>query len=316
MTTLITGGAGFIGSQLAARLLQSGEPVVLLDNFQPYYDPAIKRKNVAELPGNPLVIEGDIRDEALIEQVFRNHSIRRVAHMAAMSNVRYSIDKGRLYSDVNTSATVTLMDAARKHKVSTFVFASTSSVYGSTTRIPFVEDDAAGMPLAPYPASKRAAEIFAYSYYQLFGLNVSVLRLFNVYGPYGRPDMMPLRVIEAILKGDSIPIYDGGKLKRDWTYISDVLDGVIAALERPLGYSVMNLGFGAPIPLTDFIQIYEKLIGKKAITHDVPAPSSEPFITYCDNTRAHDLLDFQPKVDVEEGLAYTWAWYKKAYNIS
>lgn len=318
MTTLITGGAGFIGSHLAARLLNAGQPVIIIDNFNDYYDPALKRANIASLntlENKPVVVEGDIRDEALVQRLFQEHAIHRVAHLAAMAGVRSSTEQGRLYADVNTSATVTLMDCARKHQVEVFVFGSTSSVYGQTTRIPFVEDDAAAYPLAPYPASKRAAELFAYSYHQLFDLNVNIVRFFNVYGPNGRPDMMPMRVIESILHDEVISLFDGGSLERDWTYIDDIVSGVAAALERPMGYRIMNLGFGAPIPLTRFIEIYEELIGKNARTQVVPTPLTEPRITYCDNTRARELLGFAPQVPVAEGLARTWAWYRRQHGV-
>ena len=186
--------------------------------------------------------------------------------------MRSSAEQGRLYADVNTSATVTLLDEARRHDVTTFVLGSTSSVYGETLRIPFVEADTADRPLAPYPASKRAAELFGHSYFHLYGLPVTALRFFNVYGPHGRPDMMPMRTIEAILSGETITLFDGGTLQRDWTYVDDIVDGVAAALERPMGYEVINLGFGAPIALNAFIHIYERLIGKQALTRTVEAP--------------------------------------------
>lgn len=321
MTTLITGGAGFIGSRLALRLLAENEPIIVLDNFDDYYDPRIKRENVAVLQAQPsassllTTIEGDIRDEALLERIFAGAQISRVAHLAGMSNVRYSVERGRQYADVNTSATVSLMDASRKHGVSVFVFGSTSSVYGNTATIPFAESDAAASPLAPYPASKRAAEIFAYTYYQLFGLNVNILRFFNVYGPHGRPDMMPLRVIDSILRGQMIDLYAGGELQRDWTYIDDILDGIVAALERPLGYQIMNLGYGSPITLNEFVRIYERLIGKQALTRDVESPLTEPKITYCDNSLASELLGFAPKTSIVDGLANTWEWYRQRYSI-
>jgi UDP-glucuronate 4-epimerase len=313
MATLVTGGAGFIGSQLAARLAQSDDQVVILDNLDSYYDPAIKRANLAPLLNKVVFIEGDIRDRKLVETIFAEHAITRVAHLAAMANVRYSAERGPLFADVNTNGSVLLMDVARKHNVSVFVLGSTSSVYGHTARVPFVEDDAADHPLAPYPASKRAAELFGYSYYQLFGLNVTAVRFFNVYGPHGRPDMMPLRVIDAILNEKPIERFDGGSLQRDWTYVDDIVDGVIAALERPLGYQIINLGCGAPITLNDFISVYEELIGKQAIMQDVPVPLTEPLITYCDNSRARQLLDFSPKVQIQDGLANTWAWYRERY---
>jgi len=305
-----------LGSRLALSLLAVDEPIVILDNFDSYYDPTIKRENIAALGDKPIVIEGDIRDEKLVAQIFMQHNIQRIAHLGGMSGVRYSAEHGRLYADVNTNGSVTLMDEARKHEVSVFVYASTSNVYADTTRVPFVEDDAAAQPLSPYPASKRAAEIFAHSYHKLFGLNVNILRFFNVYGPHGRPDMMPLRAIDSILHGKLIEMYDGGDLQRDWTYIDDVVAGIVAVLERPHGYQIMNLGYGSPITFSEFIHIYEGLIGKKAITKTVVAPLTEPKITYCDNSRAVELLGFAPKVGIAEGLARTWEWYCQRYSIS
>ncbi len=313
MAVLITGGAGFIGSRLAAYLMSQGEQVIVFDNFNAYYDPGIKRQNVAALGDQVVIVEGDVRDRAAVDALFKTYPIRRVAHLAGMSNVRYSMDQGTLYSDVNTTGSVNMMDAARLNHVEGFVLASTSSVYGSTTRIPFVEDDAAATPLAPYPASKRAAEIFAHTYHHMYGLNVNVLRFFNVYGPNGRPDMMPIKVLKAIYYGTPIQVFSGGELKRDWTYIDDVVQGVTSALQRPMGYQIINMGFGAPITLNAFIHIYEQLIGKQAIIEDAPTPPSEPLITYCDNNRARALLGFAPSTPIEQGLANTWAWYQRQF---
>jgi UDP-glucuronate 4-epimerase len=217
---------------------------------------------------------------------------------------------------VNTTGSVNLMNIARKYPVSVFVQISTSSVYGQAKRIPFAEEDNPDKPLSPYPASKRAAELFAYTYYELHKLNVTVLRLFNVYGPNGRVDMMPMKTIDSILNDKVITVYDEGKLERDWTYVDDTVAGIKAALERPMGYEIINLGYGSPISLNEFIHIYEELIGKKAIVEYAPAPASEPRITYCDNSRAVELLGFDPKVKINEGLARTWAWYQSAKQVS
>ncbi|MBN1286545.1 MAG: SDR family NAD(P)-dependent oxidoreductase [Anaerolineae bacterium] len=319
MTTLVTGGAGFIGSHLCAVLLEQGEAVVCLDNFNDYYDPAIKRANVARLasldsPGGQFtLVEGDIRDVETVNAVFETHDVKRVVNLAAMANVRYSIERAPLYVAVNLNGAVNLMEAARRHSVEIFVQASTSSVYGTTAPVPFREDDAADRPLAAYPASKRAAEMMAHSYYHLFGLNVTCLRFFNVYGPAGRPDMMPFRVLDAIVKGKPITLFNGGTMRRDWTYIDDTVAGVAAALARPMGYEVINLGCGAPMPMTEFMEVCQELTGKPATIIDTPAPPSDPPITYCDNTRARERLGFAPKVNTRQGLANTWAWYQETF---
>jgi UDP-glucuronate 4-epimerase len=316
MTTLVTGGAGFIGSRLAMALRQRGEQVVVLDNFNDYYDPALKRQNAAYFDGDAgaVVIEGDVRDAALVEHIVQKHRIERVAHLAAMAGVRSSVEQAALYYEVNVMGSLHLMEAARKHGVRQFVQASTSSVYGKTQHIPFIETDTADRPLAPYPASKRAAEVLAHSYHHLFGLNVTCLRFFNVYGPQGRPDMMPLKVMRAIREDQPITLFNGGDLKRDWTYIDDIVNGVVAALDRPLGYEIINLGCGAPISMTEFVDFVEQLSGKKARRINKPAPLSEPPITYCDNSRARRLLGFAPAIPVREGLTRTWEWYNKCYQ--
>jgi UDP-glucuronate 4-epimerase len=317
MTTLVTGGAGFIGSRLAMALRQRGEQVVVLDNFNDYYDPALKRQNAAYFDGDPgaVVIEGDVRDAALVERIVQEHRIERIAHLAAMAGVRSSVEQAALYYEVNVMGSLHLMEAARKHGVRQFVQASTSSVYGKTQQIPFIETDTADRPLAPYPASKRAAEVLAHSYHHLFGLNVTCLRFFNVYGPQGRPDMMPLKVIRAIYEDQPITLFNGGDLKRDWTYIDDIVNGVVAALDRPLGYEIINLGCGAPISMTEFVDFIEQLSGKKARRINKPAPLSEPPITYCDNSRARRLLGFAPTIPVREGLTRTWEWYNNLHKL-
>jgi UDP-glucuronate 4-epimerase len=313
MAVLVTGGAGFIGSHLARALLERGDRVVAIDNFNDYYDPAIKRRNAARLSEHPAftMVEADIRDAQAVEALFAAHDIRRVAHLAAMAGVRESVKQPHLYFEVNLTGTLNLLEAARRHAVDLFVLASTSSVYGETPRLPFEESDTADRPLAAYPASKRAAELLAHTYYHLHGMNVTALRFFNVYGPAGRPDMMPMRVMNAVLDGSVIPIFNGGDIHRDWTYIDDTVSGVIAALDRPLGYEVINLGVGAPLSLREFIDVIEALSGRRLNTRDVPTPPSDPPITYCNNAKARRLLEFNPQTRVHDGLAKTWAWFRQ-----
>lgn len=317
MATLITGGAGFIGSHLAQRLLAQAEETVILDNFNDYYDPAIKRLNIERLGKSPLlhVVEGDIRDTQLIQRIFSQYPIQRVAHLAAMAGVRSSIDQTALYMDVNTIGTMNLLEAAKLAHVDIFVLASTSSVYGATKQLPFVESDTADHPLAAYPASKRAAEILAHTYHHLHQMNITALRFFNVYGPAGRPDMMPMQLMEATQDGRSIKLFNNGVIDRDWTYIEDTVDGVIAALERPLGYEVINLGVGHPISLREMVDTIEEFSGKTIHTEIVPTPPSDPPITYCNNEKARRLLGFSPKVSVHEGLKHTWDWFRHWKSI-
>ena len=312
MTYLVTGGAGFIGSHVAEALLQRGERVIVIDNFNDYYDPAIKRRNAARLSNydNCVLIEGDIRDVALVNRLFAEQGITHVGHMAAMAGVRESVRQPRLYLDVNLTGTFNLLEAAKAADSTNFVLASTSSVYGKTDILPFVETDTADRPLAAYPASKRAAELIAHTYHNLFDLQVTVLRFFNVYGPAGRPDMMPWRLLEATRSGAQIKLFNGGDIHRDWTYIADAVGGVVAALDKPLGYEVINLGCGAPISLKDFVEIIEEYAGKSINTISVPTPLSEPPITFCDNSKARELLGFAPSITVREGLRRTWAWYR------
>ena len=317
MSTLVTGGAGFIGSHVAEKLLAKGDSVVILDNFNDYYDPQLKRRNIERLGSHNslVVVEGDIRDADLVNRIHEEHRITRVAHMAAMAGVRESVNQVPLYMQTNVTGSMNLLEAARDHDVDMFVLASTSSVYGETNQIPFVETDRADKPLAAYPASKRSAEILAHTYYNLAEMNVTALRFFNVYGPAGRPDMMPLRLMNAAFDGTEIPLFNGGDISRDWTYIDDTVDGVVAALETPLGYEVINLGCGNPISLIEFVEAIEEYTGQKINTRDVPTPPSDPPITYCDNEKARRLLGFNPQISVQDGLYKTWEWFREENDL-
>lgn len=317
MTTLVTGGAGFVGSHVAEVLAERGDRVVAVDNFNDYYDPRLKRVNAERVEAHEgaTVIEADIRDGEAMREIIKSHGVRRIAHLAAMAGVRLSVEQPLLYLDVNLTGTAQLLEAARESGAEQFVFASTSSVYGRTQVLPFREDDGADRPLSPYPASKRAAEVLAHTYTHLFGLPTTVLRFFNVYGPAGRPDMMPMRVMHAVVGGEALPIYNGGDIHRDWTYIDDTVSGVVAALDRPIGYEVINLGFGRPVSLNAFIECIEDLSGRSLGRIDKPTPATEPPITYCDNTKARELLGFAPATSIEDGLARTWSWFRDHFGI-
>ena len=313
MTYLVTGGAGFIGSHVAEALLKRGGRAVVIDNFNDYYDSASKRRNAERLSlyDNCVIIEGDIRDATLVDRLFTEQGISHVAHLAAMAGVRESVQQTRLYMEVNVTGTLNLLEASKAADIEQFVLASTSSVYGKTKILPFVETDAADRPLAAYPASKRAAELLAHTYHNLVDMQVTALRFFNVYGPAGRPDMMPWRLMEATQTGEEIKLFNGGDIHRDWTYIADTVKGVLAALDKALGYEIINLGCGAPISLTDFVEIIEEYANTRINTVCVPTPLSDPPITFCDNSKARELLGFAPSVSIREGLRRTWDWYRE-----
>lgn len=313
MRVLVTGAAGFIGSTLAEALLKRGDTVAGLDNFNDYYSPTRKRANAAALRAYKrfTMHEADLRDEDGVASLLVTGAFDAVAHLAAMANVRYSIERAPLYTDVNIRGTVNILEAMRKTGVPHIVFASTSSVYGKTEQLPFREDDPLGKPLAPYPASKIAGELLGYTYHNLFDISFTALRFFSVYGERGRPDMMPFIITDSIVHGRSFSLYDGGEMYRDWTYVGDIVKGVVAALDRPLGYERLNLGRGQPVRMADFVELVERLVGQRAQVQTPPAPPSEPKVTYADVSKASDLLEYRPSVTVDEGMQRFWAWYQQ-----
>jgi UDP-glucuronate 4-epimerase len=313
LKVLVTGAAGFIGSHVTEALLNRGTEVIGLDNFNDYYAPSRKRANVALFRDHPSLnfYEADIRHATRMQEIIADHCPDVIAHIAAMAGVRYSIGRGPLYAEVNLCGTVNVLEAARWAGVPHFVFASTSSIYGKTDRIPFEETDPCNHPLAPYPATKKAGELMGYTYHNLHGLNFTALRFFSVYGPRGRPDMMPYMVAHRIVNKQEIQLFDAGQMKRDWTYIDDTVAGVVSAIDRPVGYEIINLGRGEPVLMADFVTIVEGLVGKAAVLSTPPAPPSEPRITLADTSKARRLLDYQPKTAVADGLARMWNWYKQ-----
>jgi UDP-glucuronate 4-epimerase len=313
MKVLVTGAAGFIGSHLAERLCLRGDAVVGLDNFNDYYDPARKRANERRLSAHAdfRMVEADIRDRERMMALFAAEGFDAVAHLAAMAGVRNAILYPDLYVSVNVNGTQNLMDAARQSGgVGNFVMASTSSVYGNTEVVPFVETDPCDRPLQPYAAAKRAAEILAYSYHHLYRQDYTVVRFFTVYGPNGRPDMMAYLLADSIHKGRQIPLYDGGQMYRDWTFIDDIVSGVVAAIDRPLGYEIINLGRGEPVLLKEFVEIMEELSGKPANVVPTPRTAADFVRNEADISKARRLLGYDPRVSVPEGVRRFWEWYR------
>lgn len=311
MKILVTGAAGFIGSHLTEHLVQRGDKVVGLDNFNDYYDPAKKRANEDRLNAYPnfRMVEADIRDRQLVMSLFEAENFDAVAHLAALAGVRNAVKNPLEYVMVDYVGTQNLMDAARATATGNFVFASTSSVYGNTSQIPFLESDPCDRPLQPYAAAKRAAELLGYTYHYLYDLNFTVLRFFTVYGPNGRPDMMAYLVADSVTHGVMVPLYESGNMYRDWTFVKDTIAGVAAAIDRPMGYEIINLGRGEPTLLSDFVALIEELAGKKANLIHKPKPAADVTATYADIGKARSLLDYSPTVSVQEGVELFWKWY-------
>jgi UDP-glucuronate 4-epimerase len=309
---LVTGAAGFVASHVSAMLLARGDEVVGIDNFDPYYPASRKWNNIAEVRGGPgggrfTLVQADVRDRDHMARILGT-GFDAVAHLAALAGVRASVERPHDYVDVNVGGTLSVLDAARRASVRNVVVVSTSSVYGNASP-PFVEDDPADRPLAPYAASKRAAELLCHTYHHVHGLSCTVVRLFTAYGPRNRPDMMAYKVLDSIFTGREIPLFGGGEMLRDWTYVEDVARGIVAALDRPLGYEIINLGRGHPIRLREFIDVMEELAGRKANLVPAPRVESDALATGADITKARRLLGFEPRVTVREGVERLYQWY-------
>lgn len=316
MSTLVTGGAGFIGSHVVERLLHRGERVICLDNFDDFYDPALKREHVKGFAaaGPVTVIEGDIRDISALERVERLGPVDAIIHAAARAGVRPSIDDPALYYDVNVRGTLNVLEYARRWKVRNMVFISSSSVYGATSRVPFSEDDHVGQPISPYAATKRSGELLAYTYHHLFGLPVTCLRLFTVYGPRQRPEMAIHAFTRNILNGTPIRMFGDGTTSRDYTYVDDIVQGIEAAWERPHGYEIFNLGESQTITLAGLIAAIEEATGKKAIIERLPDQPGDVPTTYADVSKARRLLGYRPTTSVRDGIAAFVAWYRTFFG--
>jgi UDP-glucuronate 4-epimerase len=310
MRFLVTGGAGFIGSHLCERLVEAGHGVVCLDNFDAYYDPKIKERNLEGLSRNSSfrLVRGDILDWSLLENVFEDR-YDAVVHLAARAGVRPSIENPRLYQKVNVEGTVNLLEWSAKKEIPKFIMASSSSVYGNNVKVPFSEDDPVDFPISPYAATKKAVELLGYTYHSLFSMSVTCLRFFTVYGPRQRPDMAIARFVRSISEGKEITVYGDGTTRRDYTYITDILDGLIKYVERCKGYRVYNLGESRTTELNRLVDLLEKAMGKKAKIIRKPLQPGDVQTTFADISRAKKELDYAPHVPVEQGLGRYVEWF-------
>jgi UDP-glucuronate 4-epimerase len=312
MKVLITGAAGFIGSHLSERLLDNGLMVVGLDNFDDFYDPQIKRRNIAACLKNKnfQLVEADIRDSAAMDKTIGG-GVEIIVHLAAKAGVRPSIEKPLLYADVNINGTMVLLEAAKKHKVNKFIFGSSSSVYGNNKKVPFSEDDNVDFPISPYAATKKAGELICHTYHHLYGICITCLRFFTVYGPRQRPDLAIHKFAKLIEQDKPIPVYGDGTMMRDFTYIDDIIDGIVAAMNKCSGFSIYNLGESRPISVNDLIAEIEKALGKKAIKKYLPPQPGDVQRTYADVTKAIKELGYKPDTTIQAGLAKFVQWLRQ-----
>ena len=309
MKLLVTGGAGFIGSALTTRLVSEGYDIVAIDNFNEYYDVSLKHARVAALLPGVLIHTMDITDKVALRELFLAHSFDAVCHLAGQAGVRYSVESPESYISANILGTQTLFEVMREVGCKRMVFASTSSVYGTSTQAPFSEDARADCPVSIYAATKRAAEMIAYTYYHQYQIETTCLRFFTVYGPWSRPDMAMITFADALMEGEPMNVFNQGDLKRDFTYIDDIVSGFVAAIERPLGYQIINLGNGAPVALLDFISCLESILGRTIHKHFLPMQIGDVYETYADITKAKAVLNYSPKTDLATGVAEFVRWY-------
>jgi UDP-glucuronate 4-epimerase len=318
MKALVTGAAGFIGSHLSERLLNDGLMVVGLDNFDDFYDPRIKRRNIEGCFKNKnfQLVEADIRDSAAMDKTVGG-GIEIIVHLAARAGVRPSIEKPLLYADVNINGTMVLLEAAKKHKVNKFIFGSSSSVYGNNKKIPFSENDNVDFPISPYAATKKACELICHTYHHLYGISITPLRFFTVYGPRQRPDLAIHKFAKLIEQGKPIPVYGDGSMMRDFTYIDDIIDGTVAAIKQLVarhsghGFSIYNLGESRPISVNDLIAEIEKALGKKAVKKYLSPQPGDVERTYADVTKAVNELGYKPDTTIQAGLAKFVQWLRQ-----
>lgn len=315
MRYLVTGAGGFIGFHVAQALLGRGDAVIGLDNMNDYYDPALKYDRVERLLHYPgfTFLKGDIADYELLSEVFENHDLGKVCHLAAQAGVRYSLENPFIYERSNVLGFLNILEACRRFKLD-MVYASSSSVYGGNTKIPFSMQDRTDSPISLYAATKKANELMAYTYHHLYGIRCTGLRFFTVYGPWGRPDMALFKFTKAILEGKEIEVYNHARMKRDFTYIEDIVAGVLAALDKEYDCEVFNLGNSQPVELSYFIECLEKKLGRAARKKMLPMQPGDVEATYADIEYSTDWLGFLPKTSIEKGISEFVDWYLSYYR--
>jgi len=313
MRVLITGAAGFIGSHLCERLLGNGRIVAGVDNFDEFYDPVIKRRNISHCLKNRnfQLIETDIRDRDAMDRIV-GAGVDVIVHLAARAGVRPSIAEPVLYADVNINGTLGLLEAAKKYGINKFIFASSSSVYGNNKKVPFSEADNVDFPISPYAATKKAGELICHTYHHLYDISMTCLRFFTVYGPRQRPDLAIHKFARLIEEGNPIPVFGDGTMERDFTYIDDIIDGTVAAMEKCNGFHIYNLGESQPISVNDLISEIEKALDKKAVKEYLPPQPGDVERTYADVTRAMKDLGYRPSTPIDAGLARFATWLRQS----
>lgn len=318
MKYLITGGAGFIGSSLSDKLLSAGHDIVVVDNFNDYYDVSIKEKNVSNNLSNPhyVLYRADIENMDSMQNIFKEHKFDAVIHLAARAGVRPSLEKPMEYVKTNILGTVNILECMKNNKIKKLVIASSSSVYGNCKEESFSEDLKVTEPISPYAATKSACEQICYTWHHLYGISVVALRFFTVYGPRQRPDLAINKFAKKIIKGEPIQMYGDGSTKRDYTYIDDIVSGICKSIDyNGSGYEIINLGGGEPITLKRMIQTIEQEIGKKAIIEQQPMQPGDVDKTVCDWSKARKLLNYAPQTSFKDGIKKFIEWRKQYENI-
>ncbi len=312
---LITGVAGFIGFHLSQHYLRAGKTVIGIDNINSYYDPTLKQKRLDILSAHEsfLFHKIDMCEYEKLEKVFTQHTPSKVCHLAAQAGVRYSLTHPFAYQKSNNEGFLNIIELARHNKVENFVYASSSSVYGANTKLPFAETDPVNNPISLYAATKRSNELVAHCYSHLYGLNCSGLRFFTVYGPWGRPDMALFLFTKAIIEGKPIDVYNNGKMKRNFTYIDDIVNGIVKVLDAPKAYELYNIGNSRAEELLDFITQIEKCAGKKAILNFLPMQPGDVPATMADIEKIRSL-GFEPSTNIDKGIANFVQWYREYYD--